>query len=400
MAKTILKDIEANSDVPFMRGVLTYSLQDAGLSFEDAYSLASDIRSQLAGVAEITTAELRQMVVKRLADAGHADLVDAYQSPAVAPARIEVRDGTGASEAFSRAHHQFFLESCGIPAGAAEPITADIYNDLLYHGVRSIDGSDLGFLTYHRLKRDLGKPPAQRYLLWSEFRRSGRPLLLLIGGTVGSGKSTLATEIAHRIGIIRIQPTDMLREVMRFMIPERLVPALHTSTFSAWTALAGPQRDADENRRLIDGYCRQAELVSVPCDAVIGRALRERVSLILEGIHFTPSHFERIPRNDDAIFVPIILAIRKESDLRKRLQGRKTSAPQRRSERYLDNFEKIWHIQSYLLAEADRMNVQIIPNGDKEIAIQQSLATITDTLAQTFSGTPEAVFDNPTLPFK
>ena len=46
---------------------------------------------------------------------------------------------------------------------------------------------------------------------------------------MGTGKSTLATELAHRLGIVRTQSTDMLREVMRTMIPAHLMPALHVS---------------------------------------------------------------------------------------------------------------------------------------------------------------------------
>ena len=72
--------------------------------------------------------------------------------------------------------------------------------------------------------------------------------------------------------------TDMLREVMRMMIPQRLMPVLHTSTFKAWTEVpvADPDRDPDE-RALIDGYLAQANLLSVACEAVVRRAERERV---------------------------------------------------------------------------------------------------------------------------
>ena len=49
MAKILVIDAEEKTQVPFLRGILTRSLQDAGVSFETAYSLASRIREDLRG---------------------------------------------------------------------------------------------------------------------------------------------------------------------------------------------------------------------------------------------------------------------------------------------------------------------------------------------------------------
>ena len=43
MAKLHVVDPTDNTRVPFLRGILTRSLQDAGLSFADAYEVASRI---------------------------------------------------------------------------------------------------------------------------------------------------------------------------------------------------------------------------------------------------------------------------------------------------------------------------------------------------------------------
>ncbi|MES9968340.1 MAG: hypothetical protein ABW074_13815, partial [Sedimenticola sp.] len=239
----------------------------------------------------------------------------------------------------------------------------------------------------------MGESKAKRYLVWREFIHSGRPLLLLFGGTTGCGKSTIATEIAHRLGIVRTQSTDMLREVMRMMIPERLMPVIHTSSFFAWTALPAPgDIENDPEGVIAEGYLSQAESLSVPCEAVIQRALRERVSMILEGVHVHPALMERMPLDTDAIVVPVMLAVLKEKQLRRRLRGRLDMAPGRAAEAHLEHFDAIWRLQSFLLSEADRAGIPIIHNDGKEATIQQCVETIMDALSGHFFTSPDLVF--------
>ncbi len=272
-------------------------------------------------------------------------------------------------------------------------IVARIYDHLVSKDIAKISSGELGLLTYRYLRRELGADAAKRYLVWADYRHGNRPLLILIGGTPGCGKSTLATEMATRLDIVRTQSTDMLREVMRVMLPDRLLPVLHTSSFDAWKALPSPTESlTDRNSLLADGYCTQAELLSVAGEAVIQRALKERVSLILEGVHMHPGFLDNIPKDADAIVVPIMLAVMDPKLLRQRYKGRGQQAPNRRAERYLENFDAIWRLQSYLLSEAERSNISIITNDNREKAIQQAMETIVDALAKRFSSAPEEVF--------
>jgi len=183
----------------------------------------------------------------------------------------------------------------------------------------------------------------------------------------------------------------MLREVMRMLVPERLLPVLHASSFNAWQALQ-PQPAAAGPDAVADGYRSQSELLSLPIEAVIQRALRERVSLILEGIHVHPRLLDRIQDRGDAIIVPIMLAVLKQKQLKKRLIGRGIQAPQREAERQLSHFDAIWSLQEYLLSEADRANVPIIANEEKEKAIRLVLHTIIDAQSENFSSTPREAF--------
>jgi len=392
MAKTFVIDPSDGTRVPFLRGILVRSLHDAGLGFDDAYKLATQVREALADRDQITTGQLHQLVLELLRNTFDDTIADAYQPTGHAPALIMVRDADGQALPFAHTEHLQCLQSCGLSADQAKLASRHVYQHLLENGVSEVNSSRLGHLTYICLHRHLGPEVARRYLVWEKYKHSNQPLILLLGGTTGCGKSTVATEVAHRLGVVRTQSTDMLREVMRQLLPKRLLPVLHTSAFDAWTALPAKLTNQDQESLIADGYRSQMELVSVPCEAVIQRALKERVSLILEGVHVHPSLLGYIDRREDAVIVPIMLAVLKKDKLKKRLQGRGKRAPERGSKRYLSGFERIWELQTYLLSEADQHGIPIITNDDREKTTVEIMRTIIDVMSEGFTGTPAEVF--------
>ena len=396
LAKIIVTDPEHASSTPFLRGILTRSLVNAGLPFNEAYEMASSVRESLSDTAEISTAELRELVTKRLAK--HDDeIVERYLTSRTAPATVMVTERDEPPTPFSRAHLRRHLEACGLAGDAAAEVTGRVFEHLVRMESSEVSSDELGLLTYRDLEREYGEGIARRHLVWSDFARGDRPLILMIGGAPGCGKSTIATEVAHRLGIVRTQSTDMLREVMRMMVPARMTPTLHTSSFAAWQALPTRHRDTVTKDELIeDGYRSQAWLVSVACEAVLRRALNERVSLILEGVHVQPDLADAIPGDSDAVVVSIVLAVLKPKTLRNRLRGRGRHATARRAERYLEHFDEIWELQSQLLSDADRHGVPIIANNTMEEAVQTVITLIINALERDFTGTPESVFGGAT----
>ncbi|MDH3690491.1 MAG: hypothetical protein OEU36_13515 [Gammaproteobacteria bacterium] len=393
MAKTVVINPADNTRVPFLRGILTRSLQNVGVPFEDAYQVASDVRRGLDDIDEISTSDLRTTIVRHLRDSPYQDAAERYQTNIRVPAPIMVRGTSGDSVPFSRSRMQQRLESCCLSTEDASDITRVIYDRLLQEEKVDILSRRLAALTYECIQQDFGADCAHRYLVWAEFSQSGRPLLLLIGGTAASGKSTISTEMASRLEIVRTQSTDMLRQVMRIMIPERLLPVLHTSSFNAWKTLSEDRRDrAIRDTLVVDGYLQQAKLIEVACEAVIERAIQERASLVLEGVHVLPSLREKIPEDTDAVVVPIMLGVLKRKHLMRHIKGRGTSTPQRRSERYMENFEDIWRLQTFILSEADRAGTPIVVNSDKEASIRELMRIIGDSLAQGFDRSPGDVF--------
>lgn len=395
MAKFVVIDSEHHTEVPFLRGILIRSLQDAGLEFDEAHQIASEIRNELSESGFVSSRKLRAAVLKRLRNSSHDSVVQRYQAGRADALQVVVEYENGQRSPFSRGYHQRRLEACAINSDEANALTQTLYKHLLDQGKESIRAHLLDGLTHACLEHDIGPAVAHRYLVWTDFVRSGRPLVLLIGGTAGCGKSTTATNIANRLEIVRTQSTDMLREVMRMMTPERLLPGLHTSSFEAWKTLPGvnPGRGCSDSQ-LADGFHAQAELLSVACEAVVQRAMRERVSLILEGVHICPSMLEKISGAvaDDALVVPVMLAVLDRGELKKRIRGRGGVAPQRRAERYLESFDAIWRLQSVLLDEADRARVPIFENNDKDKVFREVMRHIIGNLSQGFSRTPAQVF--------
>ncbi len=394
MAKTFIIDSLTGSRTPFLRGILTRSLQNSGIPFEKAYEIASIARDELVSLSEFQSLALREMVVDLLAREGLFDCIPRYSEKMSTAGQLTIIDDDGSSITFSSSENRRLLESCGLTAEEAVTVIGRLIDSVKKEDTLTLPLVQIEYRIYQILHNEFGPPYDSNYLVWLEFVRSGKPLLLLIGGATGSGKSTIATEIAHNLNIVRTQSSDMLREVMRIMIPPKLLPALHTSSFNAWSTLSNLPKNSKSppDGMLIDGFTRQSDFLTVSGEAVLNRALKERVSLILEGIHVQPSLLEKIPVSSDASVVMIMLGVLKQGQLKKQIRGRGDKVPERRAKRYLKNFDEIWSIQSYLLGEADRCQIPIVVNDNKERALGEIMSIIVAKLAENCTATPKELF--------
>lgn len=395
MSKVLVENAEDQNQTPFLRGILTRSLQKSGLTFNQAHDIANNIRDEIENRPLVTTLELEHLVVKQLKKAKADNALALYENRSM-PYMLQVESDNGQFAAFSPSRYRTDLESIGLTSEEALSIVDEVSAHLLRRNKPDVTAKYIAKITYRLLRKskDLGKKVAYRWLVWRDFIHSGRPLVLLIGGTAGCGKSTIATGLASRLEIARMQSTDMLREVMRTMIPREVEPILHKSSYSAWQDLPDEiQESEDKGQRIYQGYLRQAEILSVAIKAVIHRALQERVSVIVEGVHFHPAIIQDIIEPGDALVVPLMLAVLKRKRLQSRIKGRSTNVPHRRAERYLEHFDSIWKLQSFLLSESDQADVPIISNTDRDDVFREIMLYTIDTLAADFDKTPEQVFD-------
>ena len=161
------------------------------------------------------------------------------------------------------------------------------------------------------------------------------PRLLLIGGGTSVGKTTLAKAVAHELGFTRIVNTDTIREVLR--------------------AASGPDAPAALNR---SSYSKgeTGDAVTDWLDAVISRARREGVDLVLEGVHLVPEEgFLHTWRSQGGVAVGMIVTIGHEGTHRERIEQREEHT-YRGPARYLAAFERIRAIQRGMEERASGAN--------------------------------------------
>jgi 2-phosphoglycerate kinase len=186
------------------------------------------------------------------------------------------------------------------------------------------------------------------------------PLVVLMGGTTGVGKSTIATQLAARLGIVRVVASDAVREVMRAMFSRELMPSLHASSFEAGSVLREPPgRDA-----AIVGFREQTSAVAVGLQALIERAAIEGTSIVLEGAHIVPGFFDVSSWQDRILAVPVVITVEDEDMHRSHFIARWVDHEGRPATRYLDGFDNIRRIQRFIKSQALSHGVPVVPNYD------------------------------------
>ncbi|MEZ5540986.1 MAG: hypothetical protein R3F42_02970 [Pseudomonadota bacterium] len=374
MAKTIVINQPDGDRTPFLRGILVQSLLNVGLNFEEAYGLAQKVRDDLRDLEEITSTDLKQKVAGLLeARFGRSRRLKYLTRPDT-EAGIIVHTPTR-SEPFSIGLLAHSLESCAIAPDVALAGARKVYLSLQKTGHGEINHKTLRKVIFLCLKEHCSEEAANRYLSWRRFENSGDPLIVLIGGVTGTGKSTIAAEVAYRMDIGRIQSTDMMREIIRAYLTPEAVPTLRYSSFEAWRGLAAPTEEpagATENP-VVAGFLSQFVTMKPALGAAIGRAVKERHDLIIEGVHIAPFMMDLTGAQQQAIVVPLMLATRERAALEKQLKRRGREKSGRQAARYLQRIDDIWELQSYLLSEADNAGIPIITNWHIETTVHEVL---------------------------
>jgi 2-phosphoglycerate kinase len=280
------------------------------------------------------------------------------------------------------------IMATGLPPARAFHVAERIEERLHERGAASITRAELSELAREVLVDEVGQRYADSFAKWQVVNRIDRPLIILIGGATGVGKSTVATQLAGRLGITRIIPTDAIREVMRSMFTEELMPTLHTSSFDAVHLVRHPlPPNADP---VIIGYREQAAAVTVGAQALMRRAVAENTDLVLEGAHLVPGFFDPAEFSG-AFVVQFVIAVDDPEAHRSHFLARGHDSRSRPSDRYLDFFDNIRKIQRYVKSLALERSVPIVHSYSLDATLAQVIELV---VSRAMEGIPPADDDH------
>lgn len=280
------------------------------------------------------------------------------------------------TEPFSKGVLARSLTRAEMDADRAYIFASQIESHLRKEGIKVISLDDLVGIVRAKLKRE-DEEIAEKYGLWRRIRKCREPLIILIGGASGVGTSSIAFEVANRLGIRNMTSTDIIREVMRKMVSKDLLPTIFESSYTAYRSLRiPPPPELDE---ILIGFRDHVDTVSVGVDAVIERALKEGISIVIEGVHIVPGFINEDLVNKHNV-VMFILTLQDEEVHRGRFYSRCRQLWARRPlQRYMNYFGAIRKTHKYFEIQAKKFDVPVIENIDVTTTIDCIIETLTKT---------------------
>jgi 2-phosphoglycerate kinase len=251
-----------------------------------------------------------------------------------------------------------------------------IEDELIEMDIASISQDELRALALRVLEDEAGDRYAENFRRWQEIARLDVPIVVLIGGATGVGKSTIATQIASRLGIVRVIPSDAVREVMRGLFSHELMPALYTSSFDADSALREPPGKAED--KVIVGFREQTAAVAVGIRALIERAAVEGTSAIIEGAHVVPGFLDLDVFSERVVAVPLVVTVDEEDTHRGHFVARSADSALRPFDRYLTNFDNIRRVQKYIKSQALSHDWPVLSSYN----LDQTIAAVIDLVVE------------------
>jgi len=270
------------------------------------------------------------------------------------------------------------LTATGLPPERAFAVAMDVEWQLLQRLDREVSVERLQQMVELVLAESEGDRYLQRYRAWHRLAREDKPVVVLIGGATGVGKSTIAAQVAERLGVVRIISTDSIREVMRAFFSESLMPAIHYSSYEAGKAVRIPL-GSGFNPNMV-GFMEQVEMVNVGVLAILDRAIEERTSMVIEGVHMVPGMLASAgakERMSEVLLLPMVVAVRDPYLHRSHFLVREQQTSGRRAiARYLAGFQDIRKIQEFILDRATAEGTLVVDN----VSIDDTVGMVVDAL--------------------
>lgn len=203
-----------------------------------------------------------------------------------------------------------------------------------------------------------------------------KPYVILVGSASGIGKSTISAELAKRLKIKHLLETDFIREIVRGIIGEDYAPALHKSSFDAFTVLRNKKNFDDGNELINAGFVEHASFVIPAIEKVISRAISDYDDVIIEGVHLVPGLIDTKKFEDEASIHFFVLESDEESHKDRFV---KRAMQIHRGGKQLEYFAENRVIHDFLVKKASENGVRVISTQSIEGTVQNMLTSITET---------------------
>lgn len=203
-----------------------------------------------------------------------------------------------------------------------------------------------------------------------------KPYVILIGSASGIGKSTVAAELAKTLNIKHLVETDFIREVVRGIIGKEYAPALHSSSYNAYSSLRNQENYKNQAELINAGFEEHASFVLPAVERVIDRAIKDHDDIILEGVHLIPGFID-IEQFTDKASVFFFILSSDEEDHKNRFVKRAMEI--RRGGKQLDYFKENRIIHDHLIEQAQKHNVPIIKSYEIDSTVKKMLSYINET---------------------
>ena len=279
------------------------------------------------------------------------------------------------------------LTATGLPPERAFVVAMDVERHLSQRPDRDIPVDQLRQEVEVCLAEIEGDRYLRRYRLWNRLAREDKPVVVLIGGATGVGKSTIAARGADRLGGIRIISTDSIREVMRAFFSESLMPAIHHSSYEAGRGVRIPLGSGFDSH--VVGFMEQVDVVNVGVLAILDRAIKERTSMVVEGVHMVPGMLASAgvrERMSEVLLLQMVVAVNDAALHRGHFLVREQETSGRRAiARYLKGFDEIRRIQDFILERAEAEGTLVVNN----VSIDDTVNLVVDALYGVIDKTEE-----------
>jgi len=208
-----------------------------------------------------------------------------------------------------------------------------------------------------------------------------KPYVILIGSASGIGKSTIASEVSKKLDIKYLIETDFIREIVRGIIGSDYAPALHKSSYNAYTTLRDSYNYETEEKLIEAGFEEHASFVIPAIEKVIKRSVKDKDSIVIEGVHLVPGLINIEQFKEDANVYFFILTADKEAH-QERFISRAMAI--KRGGAQLDYFKENRIINDDLIRKANSLSIPVINNTSKDNTLKKILQIINEVSEEVF----------------